>query len=183
MNDHKLNLSSSQVLKDVTIRKLEKADLPALEWDGEYLHFRNVFRSVYKRMQEGTVMAWVADLPEHGIIGQIFLQMDCDRPEMADGWNRAYFYSFRMKPPFRNLGIGSQMLKIVEDYITAKGFTRLTLNVARENVEAIRLYQRFGYQIVAEEPGIWSYMDHIGDWHTVKEPSWRMEKLLKANHD
>jgi ribosomal protein S18 acetylase RimI-like enzyme len=52
------------------------------------------------------------------------------------------------------------------------------LNVARDNLEAIRLYHRLNFQIVGEEPGIWSYIDHLGKWHTVEEPSWRMEKHL-----
>ena len=31
-----------------TIRPLQEEDLPALEWDGEYLHFRLLYRSHYK---------------------------------------------------------------------------------------------------------------------------------------
>ncbi len=183
MTDSAVERIPMEILEKVIIRTLKKADLPALEWDGEYLHFRNVFLNVYKRVLNGTAMAWVAELPPKGIIGQLFLQLNCDRPELADGWNRAYFYSFRMKPAYRSLGIGTRMLGIVEEYLLSKRFTRLTLNVARENTEAIRLYKKLGYQIVAEEPGIWSYVDHLGKWHTVKEPSWRMEKLLRKQKD
>ncbi len=178
MADSTAEFKSSDILEKVVIRTLRKADLPALEWDGEYIHFRNVFLNVYKRVLNGTAMAWVAELSQAGIIGQIFLQLNCDRPELADGWNRAYFYSFRMKPAYRSLGIGTLMLDVVEDYLVSKLFTRLTLNVARENHEAIRLYKHLGYQIVAEEPGVWSYVDHLEKWHTVREPSWRMEKIL-----
>ena len=165
---------------DVTIREMTQADLPALEWDGEYTHFRVVYLGVYKRMQKGTAMAWVADSGSAGIVGQVFLQLDCDRPELADGWNRAYLFSFRMKPAFRNLGLGTKMMEVLEDYLVKRNFSRLTLNVARDNPDAIRLYKRYGYQIVAEEPGIWSYVDHKGEWHTVVEPSWRMEKKLNG---
>lgn len=181
MVDQTSSLSPLEILERVSIRILEKDDLPALEWEGEYIHFRNLFLSLYKRMQAGTAMAWVAELPQKGLIGQLFLQLDCDRPELADGWNRAYLFSFRMKTPYRNLGIGSRMLNLVEDYLYEKKFTRLTLNVARDNSDAIRLYKRYGFQIVAEEPGIWSYLDHLGKWHTVEEPSWRMEKILNKD--
>lgn len=179
MTDHKTDSPLLVSPENLSIRKLEKADLPALEWDGEYTHFRNMFLSLYNHIQNNTAMAWVVDLHETGIIGQLFLQLDCDRVELADGWNRAYMYSFRIKPPYRSLGIGTRVLRVSEEYLLAKGFTRMTLNVARDNLDAIRLYKNTGFQIVAEEPGVWSYIDHLGKWHTVHEPSWRMEKLLK----
>lgn len=166
------------VTEKIRIRRMTREDLPDLEWDGEFTHFRNVYKNVYYRMQHGTAEAWVAELPQAEIIGQVFLQLESDRPELADGWNRAYLYSFRIKPPYRNHGLGTRMLHVLEEYLIAKRFTRLTLNVARDNPDAIRLYKRHGFQIVAEEPGIWSYIDHQGQWKTVEEPSWRMEKRL-----
>ena len=160
------------------IRRMTREDLPQLEWNGEFIHFRNVYKNVYQRMQHGTSEAWVAETPQAEIIGQVFLQLESDRPELADGWNRAYLYSFRIKAPYRNRGLGTSMLHVLEDFLFARNFTRLTLNVARDNPDAIRLYKRHGFQIVAEEPGIWSYIDHEGQWKTVEEPSWRMEKRL-----
>ena len=70
------------------------------------------------------------------------------------------------------------MLEVLEHYLVARHYSRLTLNVARDNPDAIRLYKRKGFEIVAEEPGIWSYIDHLGKWRTEEEPSWRMEKRL-----
>lgn len=178
MTDRSKDVLSNPRLEDIQIRKLTKDDLPALEWNGEYTHFRNVYKGVYQRTQHGTAAAWVAESPADGIVGQVFLQLDCDRPELANGWNRAYLYSFRIKPQYRSMGLGTRMIKILENYLVARHYSRLTLNVARDNPEVFRLYQRLGFQIVGEEPGIWSYIDHLGKWHTVEEPSWRMEKLL-----
>ena len=113
-----------------------------------------------------------------GLIGQVFVQLVCDRPELADGWQRAYLYSFRIKPMYRNQGLGTNMVRVVEEYLCKRQFSRLTLNVARDNSAALRLYKRLGFQIVAEEPGNWAYPDEKGIWHFVHEPSWRMEKLL-----
>jgi ribosomal protein S18 acetylase RimI-like enzyme len=70
------------------------------------------------------------------------------------------------------------MMEVVESFLRTRQFSRVTLNVARVNLDAIRLYKRSGYQIVAEEPGVWSYPDDTGKWHTIEEPSWRMEKLI-----
>lgn len=166
-------------LSHVTIRPAVKSDLPALEWGGEFRHFRTVYASAYERMVKGTAMIWIAELGGVGLIGQAFVQMMSDRPELADGWQRAYFYSFRIKPPFRNQGLGTRMLDFIEDYLCTRQFSRITLNVAKTNHDAIRLYRRVGFEIVAEEPGVWSYPDDAGTWQTVREPSWRMEKLIR----
>lgn len=165
-------------LENIRIRKLSREDLPSLEWDGEFTHFRNVYKGVYQRTQIGTAAAWVAEAPVDGIVGQVFLQLDCDRPELANGWNRGYLFSFRIKPLYRNMGLGTRMLTVLQNFLITRHYTRLTLNVARDNPDAIRLYKKLGFQIVAEEPGIWSYIDHLGKVQTVHEPSWRMEKSL-----
>ena len=170
-------ISPSDLAK-VSIRRMTREDLPALEWNGEFRHFRNVYKSVYHRMQQGGADAWVAESAQGEIIGQVFLQYMSDRPELADGWNRAYLYSFRIKPLYRSRGLGTRMLSVLEDALIARHYHHVTLNVARDNPDAIRLYKRQGFQIIAEEPGIWSYIDHEGQWQTVIEPSWRMEKKL-----
>ncbi len=168
-------------IDNVVIREMNKNDLPALEWDGQFTHFRQIYESVYKRIGKGTAMAWIAETAEKKIIGQVFLQLDCDRPELADGHNRAYLFSFRIKPEFQNLGVGTQMVEVLEDFLRNRNYSFVTLNVARDNPCAIRLYERLGYKIVAPEPGVWSYVDHKGVPHTVTEPSWRMEKPLNRS--
>lgn len=165
------------------IRLMQESDLPALEWDGEFTHFRLIYESVFKRMKRGSAMAWVAENAEKKIVGQVFLQLDCDRPELADGWSRAYLFSFRIKPEYRNREIGTRMVAVLENFLRERKFRSLTLNVARDNPDAIRLYERLGFKIVAPEPGIWSYVDHKHHLQTVEEPSWRMEKFLKATPD
>ena len=165
------------------IRLMQESDLPALEWDGEFTHFRLIYESVFKRMKRGSAMAWVAENAEKKIVGQVFLQLDCDRPELADGWSRAYLFSFRIKPEYRNREIGTRMVAVLENFLRERKFRSLTLNVARNNLDAIRLYERLGFKIVAPEPGIWSYVDHKHHLQTVEEPSWRMEKFLKATPD
>lgn len=168
-------------LKEIVIRPLTKNDLPALEWDGQYTHFRNLFLDLYKKIEKDMAKAWVAVSRENRMIGQVFLQMTSERLELANGWDRAYLYSLRVRPEYQNLGIGSKLIRVVEGTLLQMGFTQLTLNVARDNQAAIRLYQRLGFKIVADEPGVWSYPDHHGVWRTVSEPSWRMEKQLNEN--
>lgn len=165
-------------LQLVTIRHLVQEDLPALEWQGEYRHFRRLYAEAYRRAQRGLAVLWVAELYGTGVIGQVFIQLLCDRSELADGNTRAYLYSFRILPSYRRAGLGSRMLQHVEADLRSRGFQRLTLNVARDNPLARSLYERHGFQIIAEEPGKWSFIDHNGVRQYVEEPAWRMEKAL-----
>jgi ribosomal protein S18 acetylase RimI-like enzyme len=165
-------------LKDVNIRHLKESDLPALEWDGEFTHFRNVFAEAYQRQQTGMSILWVAELHNAGIIGQVFIQFNCDRPELANGIDRAYLYSFRVRSQYRSQGLGSLILTVSEQDLSDRGYRFITLNVARDNLKAQALYARHGYRIVAPEAGIWSFQDESGKWRQVTEPAWRMEKRL-----
>lgn len=164
--------------KQIVIRQCSRADLPALEWEGEYKHFRRVFLETYNRSLRGLSVLWVAELPGSGLIGQLFVQLNTDRAELADGKIRAYFYSIRVRPTFRSFGLGGRLLLVAETDIIHRGFQFATLNVAKENVRAQAFYERHGYVRVAHEPGNWSYPDDQGVWHYVEEPAWRMEKKL-----
>ncbi len=165
-------------LNRVIIRLARQGDLPALEWDGELAHFRRVFADAYRRSQQGMGLIWLALLPEAGLIGQVFIQLVCDRHELADGKERAYLYSFRVRPEFRSQGVGTRMMQAVEADLRRRGFYYVTLNVAKDNPRAQELYERCGYLRVAHEPGVWSYPDENGKWHTVEEPAWRMVKEI-----
>jgi ribosomal protein S18 acetylase RimI-like enzyme len=162
----------------IIIRHLQKSDLPALEWNGEYTHFRRLFEASHYSASQGRSILWVVEKYKTGIIGQLFIQLYSPRPELADGVTRAYIYGFRIQPAYRGKGIGTRLLKNAEDDLIKRGFQWVTLNVGRDNLQALRLYERCGYKIVAPEPGIWSYQDHEGKYHEVNEPSWRMEKRL-----
>lgn len=167
----------------VQIRPIRQEDLPGLEWDGEYQHFRRVYADAYHRVLNGLTLMWVADLAGIAIIGQVFIQLTCDRPELADGSKRAYLYSFRIRPQYRSAGLGTRVMEIVEDDLRRRGFQYITLNVAKDNPRAAQLYERLGYKRVAHEPGCWSYQDDRGVWHSVQEPAWRMEKCLWSECD
>jgi ribosomal protein S18 acetylase RimI-like enzyme len=166
-------------LEMLVIRKITHNDLPDLEWEGEFKHFRRLYINAFQNQQNGTAVLWVAELPKAGIIGQVFVQLSGSRPELADGQFRAYIYSVRIKRLFRNLGIGTKIMRHAEQDILQRGYSVATLNVGKQNVKACRFYQRLGYQIISEEPGNWSYLDHHGKRRYVHEPSWRMHKQLK----
>ena len=147
---------------------------------GEFIHFRRVYFEAYRRSIIGESLLWVIELPSYGIVGQAFVQLDCNRPELADGKQIAYIYAFRVKEQYRGIGLGSKLLKIIEHDLYSQGIHYVTLNVAKDNNRARALYERHGYKIVAEEPGCWSFIDHEGNWRDIEEPSWRMKKKINA---
>ena len=171
---------SNQKLDGFIFRFLRMEDLPELEWGGEFIHFRRVYFEAYRRSLVGESLLWVVELPLIGIIGQAFVQLDCNRPELADGRQIAYIYGFRIMEPYRGIGLGSKLLQIIENDLSQRDIHFVTLNVAKDNERARALYERHGYNIVAEEPGCWSFMDHEGNWRDIKEPSWRMKKKIYA---
>ncbi len=173
-----VNRDQNELLSHITVRHLREEDLPALEWEGEYVHFRRMYADAYQRMKRGLTLMWVAELEGAGIIGQVFVQYICDRPELCNGIDRAYLYAFRVRAPYRSHGVGALILATVEDDLRRRGFRYVTLNVARDNPRARAFYERHGFHVVAPEPGRWQYINHLGRLVEVVEPAWRMEKSL-----
>ncbi|MBN1146001.1 MAG: GNAT family N-acetyltransferase [Anaerolineales bacterium] len=165
-------------LSQVEIRLVAQPDLLALEWDGEYTHFRRLYREVYQNACKGEALMWVADFSGVAIIGQVFVSLRGARSELADGVTRAYIYGFRVRPQFRGFGLGTRLLHTVENDLAQRRFSWVTLNVGRQNRDALRFYERRGYKIIAPEPGRWSYLDDQGRRRDVHEPAWRMHKSI-----
>ena len=160
------------------IRHLLHSDLPSLEWEGEYTHFRRLYREIYRSACDDRAVIWVADLGGSEVIGQLLVQLESARVELADGDNCAYFYGFRVKDNYRGQGVGSRLLKNAEVDLYGRKFRWITLNVSRDNLETRRYYEKRGFRIVAPEPGKWSYIDDQGAHIEVHEPSWRMKKRI-----
>ncbi len=163
---------------EIEIRLAQEQDLPDLEWNGEYTHYRRLFRQIFNSMNVNEAHIWIACHNRFGLVGQMFLQLLSNRLELADGRTRGYIYGFRVKPSFRRRGLGSLMLEHVEDELRNLMYSWATLNVAKDNLNALKFYRQHGYRIVANEPGKWSYIDDQGELCQVHEPAFRMEKLL-----
>jgi len=162
----------------ILIRPIEKADLPGLEWDGEYTHFRRLYQQHYESSLGGNTLIWVAVNTDGEIIGQVFLLLLSKQRELADGVFQAYLFSFRIKPAYRDQGLGGFMLEMMEDYLRERGFRFLRLNVARANPLARHMYEKHGYRMIGPDPGVWRYQDQDGEWQTCREPAWKMIKKL-----
>ncbi len=166
-------------LADLIIRSVEETDLTALEWGQEYKKYRRMYTSLFRNAQNGKTLMWIVEIPQGEIIGQAFVMLKSTEQDAADGESRAYVFAFRIKSQWRNKGIGTYLMQFIENDLDQRGFKFITLNVAKDNPDALRLYRRMGYRIIGSRPGVWSYKDHEGKIQYVDEPAWRMMKRLK----
>ncbi|MFQ5942138.1 MAG: GNAT family N-acetyltransferase [Anaerolineales bacterium] len=159
------------------IRLATTEDLRALEWDGEYAHYRRLFKRAIDEARHGRRILLLAEIDDQ-LVGQIFIQLTIRAAFSTRGASSGYFYAFRVKPAFRNQGVGSSLLQKAEDNLAIRGFHRAVISVAKRNFAARRLYERAGYSVFAEDPGEWSYVDHKGKLRQVREPAFVLEKRL-----
>ena len=167
-----------EVLQEpAVIRDAVEGDLTALEWGGEYQHFRSVFRHAYAEAQASRRWMLVAEAGGQ-VVGQIFVQLYSSQRQFADGGRRAYLYAFRVRPDFRGLGIGTELMRAAETRLTEHGFHEAVIAVNKDNPEARRLYERLGYRVFMEDAGEWSYLDDQLERRQVVEACWVLEKQL-----
>ena len=176
-----MNVSSTneKLNANLNIRQVNRSDLPDLEWDGEYIFYRRLYNEIFVNSCNGKAILWVVELNGSGLIGQLFVQLHSPRSELADGNQRAYFYAFRIKEPFRGYGIGSRLMETAEKDLKERNIIITTLNLSKENSAALRFYKNHGYKVIAHEPGRWFFFDHLGKRREVNDPSWRLEKSIQ----
>ncbi len=172
-----MKLPSFDVVVHCAIRAAVEEDLPKLEWGGQYIPFREVFRRTFQDQQRRRRLMLVADAGGYPI-GQVFMQFSSGDPSFADGRSRGYLYSLRVMEPFQRRGLGSRLVQAAEEVLRERGYHWTTIAAARENDGAVRLYERLGYSIFAEDPGQWEYIDHEGKVRHVVEPCYVMEKRI-----
>jgi ribosomal protein S18 acetylase RimI-like enzyme len=161
----------------VTLRQMRESDLPGLEWNGEFTHFRNVFRRSYNDQEEGRRYLLVADCNNFPI-GRLFILFKSRNLQIADGVTRAYLYSFAVMDMFQGRGIGTKMILATEALLRQWQYVYATIAVAQDNEGALRLYKRHDYRVFGEDDGRWRYTDHRGITRHVYEPCWLLEKRL-----
>lgn len=169
-----------QWLSQVRIRTAVKQDLPAMEWDGQFTHFRQIYAEVFERTKHNLALIWLVEFSPIGLIGQALVQLHSfGKKGSPNGLLRAYVHSFRVRQGYRRAGLGTKLMAVVETDLKERGFQEVTLNVAQQNPGALRLYQRIGYLKVGTDPGRWSFVDDKGNVQKVEQPGFKMLKTLK----
>jgi ribosomal protein S18 acetylase RimI-like enzyme len=164
-------------LSSVSIRRVRKSDLPALEWDGEYTHFRKIFQHSYKEAESGNRILLIAEA-DGELIGQIFIHLNAANLGTNIAQPTAYLYSFRVRQAYRGMGVGSKLLSYAEETLREQGFQIAVIAVSKSNERALDFYQKWGFSVFREDSGRWSYHDHQGQFQQVHDPSYMLMKEI-----
>ena len=80
---------------------------------------------------------------------------------------------------YRRLGIGTALIMAVEDEAAQRGLEAVRLEVALDNMDAIRLYKRLGYDRLGSPIIVrWSRLDRRGKPEQVVEQVWVLNKRV-----
>lgn len=159
------------------IREVRESDLLALEWEGEYKHFRRLYRLALDEAKLGRRILLVVE-NEGEIVGQIFIHLKSKWNHHFPPDKTGYLHSFRVKPRCRMMGIGTSLLHEAEEMLLDYGFSRAVISVAKDNAPARMMYEKLGYTIFTEDPGEWSYFDDKGILNHIIEPSFVLAKII-----
>ncbi len=162
----------------VVLRPAEPADLPKLEWFGQYTHFRRVFQRAYEDQLAGRRLMLVADL-NGWPVGQVFMQLDSLDDIPSENGKRGYLYSLRVLDPLQGQGLGTALIYEAEAILTSRNYGSVSIAAAKDNLGARRLYERLGYHVFMEDNGRWQFVDHEGRTRQVNEPCYVLEKFLR----
>lgn len=120
-----------------------------------------------KRLSAG--VAFIAEL-DGSIVGTGTLYFHSDTPTGCDWYDRldvARFGQFAVDPNCQGSGIGSKILKVIEDTAREKGFSNLALDTAEGANHLIKMYGKRGFKLV----------DYV-DWDKTNYRSVIMNKVL-----
>ena len=80
---------------------------------------------------------------------------------------------------FRRHGVGTALIQAAEEEARHQGFQQVNLEVAVDNVDAIRLYEQLGYHRLADRVvDRWWRLSDDGSREEVEELSWLMVKWV-----
>jgi ribosomal protein S18 acetylase RimI-like enzyme len=135
----------------ISFRTATIADLPALEnLVGKYYAFDQIAHDA------GEVHFGLTALIADASLGQAWLVLEGQQPvgyviftygfDIEFGGRLATITDLYLEPSHRGRGIGRKVLEHIEEFCRTTGVRGLELQVERDNAEARRLYNKFGFQ-------------------------------------
>lgn len=100
------------------------------------------------------------------------------------GWgfrrpNSLRVFALDVGTAFRNEGVGTALIGALEAAVSRLSLDEINLEVSVDNVDAIRLYERLGYQRLPKPvTDSWDELDEHGNRETVEKLSWIMVKVI-----
>ena len=71
-------------------------------------------------------------------------------------------FSISLYPKYRNLGIGTAMMRAMLKYLKNSGYKRASLSVQKENY-AVKMYQAVGFKIIDENEEEWIMIHDLNE--------------------
>ena len=100
----------------------------------------------YQNITSSNAVFWTLD--HNGeLIGELYVFLDLEDNDFADGTSRAYFCAFRVKPEYRGQGLGSRLMEKAIAELKENGFRSATIGVAMDEPQNIKLYHRMGFTV------------------------------------
>lgn len=100
-----------------------------------------------------SVTAFVAEEADAGVVGF------CAASHPY--WNAVAILDYiAVEEPWRNQGVGARLVREIEDALRVTNMRRLCVQTNSWNVDAIRFYERLGFEVLARLPG---YFDNAHD--------------------
>lgn len=177
LDSQEITIATYPLSFELVIRPVREDDLPRLAWTEEMWLYRNLLEKAYNAHVKGNRLFLVAAINDYPV-ARLAIQISSGNINYADGHDRAYIYAVHVMPALQGLGIGTHLIEAAESVLIERGFQWVTIAVAKENLQARRLYERLGYRVFRQDPGQWSFTDPNGRLHKVNEPSWGMVKAL-----
>ena len=148
----------------VVVRRAARSDLETLVRLEEAFPGDRVSRASFARfLDSGTADVWVADLAG-SVVGDAIVTY-------RRGFHGARLYSLVTDPGHRDRGVARALLDAAEAAAVERGCVSIRLEVRVDNVAAIGLYERRGYEVV----GV------TDDFYEDGSDALRMRKRLRAD--
>ena len=98
----------------------------------------------WRNIASGNAVFWTLD-NDGDLIGELYVFMDLDDKDFADGKSTAYLCAFRVKEGYRGQGLGSSLMNAALAELKESGFRSATIGVGSDKPQNIRLYRRLGF--------------------------------------
>ncbi len=161
-----------EVRLKVRLRTCTEADLPALEWNGEFTHHRELIQEAFRRQERGAVLMLLA-MVETWPVGQVWIDLERLRAERA-----GYLWALRVVPWLAGRGVGRRLLGAAERMLRARSAGAAEIHAETWNHAARRLYERLGYQVVGRVQEEYAYAPPGRPPERVAIDEWVLRKRL-----
>lgn len=160
-------------IKDVsslTINNLTLNDLDRISLSGTPTHIRYV-KEALERVEKGEVdYLAVRDVDGNPVsIGGVDYKAHKDAGTL---------WQIITKESLRGLGIGTRLIKELENRIKSRGINTAMLGVEKDNTRAQDLYKKLGYEVCGETKDSWEQEDDKGNVSTHYADGVLMKKTI-----